>query len=171
MSSAKTWSQILKQMTDASDPEVIAAANSGLTPEKRQITPATTEDMTQMKELGEKAAQAQDEVAAIMGPISEKMKAYRDQLMGPVSKQLDQIEEELDLYKKQLLDKMLSHGTKNLRLNDRAPIEVVTKKDRSLTRKELIRVLNDKEGARVWNSLTVTEKHSLKIPEQTPPEA
>lgn len=138
-------------------------------PKKRQITPATPEDVVKMKELGEKAAQAQDEIENIMGPIKAKLKAFQDQLMSPVKGQLTQIEEELDRYSDQLLEKMLSHGTKALKIDGRPPIEVVTKKDKSLTRKELIRILKG-EGAKVWNQLTVTEKHSLKIPEATPTE-
>jgi len=66
---------------------------------------------------------------------------------------------------------MMSHGLKAIRVSDRPPIEVITKKDKSLTQKELFRILGKPEGLRVWNSIEEKEKHVLKIPKPTPPEA
>jgi hypothetical protein len=170
------WDLILRLMFKGTVLDVLAAtppANSGLqtpTPVK-QISPPTADDYRAMKALGEHAAQAQDEIAAIMGPIADQLKHLKDQLMEPIAGQLAAAEEKLDQAKNQLLEKMLSHGTKNLRLDDRAPIEVVTSKTKDLTRKELERVIGDKkESMRIWDQVTVKEKHSLKIPAQRPPE-
>ena len=92
--------------------------------------------------------------------------------MAPVAGQLEKIEEELDLYKDQLLQKMLSHGTKNVRLDDRPPIEMTVTKTKDLTLKELQRIIPDKkESKRIWDQVIPKEKHSLKIPAQSPPDA
>lgn len=173
---AASWNQILKLMFTEGQTalDVLATTpDSGLpAADKKQITPATPEDAAKMKELGEKAAQAQDEIAAIMGPIATQLKALKDQLMAPVAGQLEKIEEELDLYKDQLLQKMLSHGTKNVRLDDRPPIEMTVTKTKDLTLKELQRIIPDKkESKRIWDQVIPKEKHSLKIPAQSPPDA
>jgi hypothetical protein len=173
---AVSWDRILKLMFNQGTTvlDVIAAGPDSGPPstEKKQIVPATPEDAAKMKELGEKAAQAQDEIAVIMGPIATQLKALKDQLMAPVAGQLEKIEEELDLYKDQLLQKMLSHGTKNVRLDDRPPIEMTTTKTKDLTLKELQRILPDKkESKRIWDQVTVKEKNSLKIPQATNPDA
>lgn len=136
-----------------------------------QITKPTTEDISAMKEIGEKAAAAQDEIAAILDPINKRVKDLKDQLMKEVEGKVEELEISLEQNSDELLKRMMSHGLKAIRVSDRPPIEVITKKDKSLTQKELFRILGKPEGLRVWNSIEEKEKHSLKIPKPTPPEA
>lgn len=146
----------------------IPPVHSGLS---SQIVKPTTEDVSAMKELGEKAAEAQDEIAAIMDPINKRLKDLKEQLLSEVAAQVEALETTLDQTSDELLKRMLKHGLKAIRVSDRPPIEVVTKRDKSLTQKELLRILGKPEGMRVWNSIEEKEKHSLKIPKPTPPES
>jgi hypothetical protein len=163
------WEDLLRLVFKGGPLDFLAAQAPDPT-DKPQITKPTADDIQKMKDLGEQAAQAQDQIEEILGPINRQLKAIRDHMMEPVAGSIDQLEQQLDSSKRELLEKMLNHGIKNVKIPDRAPIEVVTKKDRSLTKKELLRILDKKEGTRVWDALEVTEKHSLKIPPPTSPE-
>ena len=136
-----------------------------------QITKPTTEDISAMKEIGEKAAAAQDGIADLLDPINKQVKELKERLMGEIAARVEELETALDQNSDELLRRMMSHGLKAIRVSDRPPIEVITKKDKSLTQKELFRILGKPEGLRVWNSIEEKEKHSLKIPKPTPPEA
>lgn len=122
----------------------------------RQIIAASTKDVEEMREMAEKAAQVFDEIEDLYRPVAGSIAAK---------------EKELKLLKEELVERMLSHGTKNVKIQDRPPLELVTKKDKQKTMKEFIRILGPEPGKNLWNSLATDEHHSLKIPQATPPEA
>jgi hypothetical protein len=122
----------------------------------RQIIAASPKDTEEMREMAERAAKVFDEIEDLYRPIAGLIAAK---------------EKELKVLKEELVDRMLSHGTKNIKIQDRPPLELVTKKDKQKTMKEFIRILGPDEGKKLWNSLTMDEHHSLKIPQATPPDA
>lgn len=158
-SDTASWDKILKLALNGNALDVLAATADGAAetkPAARQISPATPEEVLQMKDQGEKAILLQQEIEDLLRPIAGSLAAKKKALKV-----------ETDA----LLEKMLNHGLKSLKVEGLGTIEIETKKDKKKTLEELKRILQPAEGLRVWKQLTVEEKNYLRLPEVTSPEA
>lgn len=154
-----TWDKLLKLALHGNTLDVLAATADGAAEEKpaaRQITPATPEQITDMKDQGEKAILLQQEIEDLLRPIAGSLAAKQKALKAE---------------KDALLDKMLDHGLKSLKVEGLGTIEIETKKDKKKTLEELKRILTPAEGLKVWKQLTVEEKNYIRLPEVTAPDA
>jgi len=150
---------------DQSVPAQQARAEASCEQIAEQVRPPTQEEQAEIEALAESAAQLQDEIKALMGDRSKKMRALKDQLK----------------------DRFLRHGLKEVTIAGRPPIELTESKNRKPTRKAIIEVMqktmiaqlgDEKEGKKqgkmkalnLWNAIEQTTSNSISIPDPSPPE-
>jgi hypothetical protein len=145
-------------------PERVSAPEEDEEQVKRQIRPATPQEMAEIEALAAKAALLQDEVKLILAKV--------DELVGARSKMLSSM-------KAELLDRMLNHNLTEVWVPGRPAVEVVVKKERKASKKGIIAALSKSlgdekkgalEGNALWNSLPQVDKQTLSIPDPSPPE-
>ncbi len=115
---------------------------------EEQDSEPSSDDLEELEKLAMDAARLQDELKEIQGDRPTRLRNL----------------------KKQVLEKMLKHGLRELKLPDRPAIEVVTRNNRKPTKKAITGVLGKAEADKLWSSIEPTTSNSLEIPDPVPPE-
>jgi hypothetical protein len=138
---------------------------------QRQVRPPTDNELAEIEELAQKAAELQDKLKAASGDMPGELKKLRDQLK----------------------QKFLDHGLEEVKIPGRPPIELTSSSSRRPTRKAITDLYEEEaakqlteeqrrdpkqlkkakaEGKRkalnLWNSIEPTVTQSIKIPDPVP---